>query len=76
MGYGLIGAAAAVLTYSVFLVIYLLDDKIMTNDDIERYLGLSVLGEIPDSKEAGKNRYGYYQGYGYGGGKKTKKRGK
>lgn len=58
--YLIIGLAAAVLTYSVFLVIFLLDDRIRTSDDVERYLHLSILGEIPDAQEASNAHYGYY----------------
>lgn len=74
--YVLVGMIAAVLVCTVFLLIYLLDDRIRSNDDIENYLGLSVLGEIPDGSEASKNKYGYYRGYGYGYGKKQQKKGK
>lgn len=44
--------------------IFLLDDRIKTDDEnLERYLGLSVLGNIPnaDGKKSGK--YGYYKTY-------------
>lgn len=74
--YALVGVVVAAMVYTVFLLIYLLDDRIRSNEDIENYLGLSVLGEIPDGKEASKNRYGYYRGYGYGYGNKPKKKGK
>ena len=76
MSYLLVGVITAVLIYAVFLVRYLLDDSLRTNEDIEHYLGLSVLGEIPDARETSKNKYGYYRGYGYGYGRKPKKRGK
>lgn len=66
LAYALAGALVAVAVYLVYLLIYLLDDRIRTGEDIENCLGLSVLGEIPDAKEAGKNRYGYYRGYGSG----------
>ena len=46
----LVGLVAAV---GVLVVIYLLDDTIRTEDDVERYLGLSVLGVIPISSEMG-----------------------
>lgn len=58
------GIVAAVITYVIFLIIFLLDDRIKTDDEnLERYLGLSVLGNIPnaDGKKSGK--YGYYKTY-------------
>lgn len=69
LSYALIGLTAAVLIYAVFLIVFVLDDRIKTDEDIERVLGLSVLGNIPraDSKRNGK--YGYYKvrlPYGYG----------
>jgi hypothetical protein len=60
-----IGASAAVLTYLIFVVAFLLDDRIRTEEDIERYLGLSILGEISDLDGGPKKgRYGYYRRYG------------
>ena len=50
------------IVYSAYLIAFILDDKIKTEDDVAKYLGLSVLGEIPNSKNAKKNR-GKYQGY-------------
>ena len=41
---GILGAIVATL---VILIVYFLDDTIKTPDDVERYLGLSVLGSIP-----------------------------
>jgi capsular polysaccharide biosynthesis protein len=67
----LMGAAAAAVVYVVFVLAYLMDDRIRTDEDIQRYLGLSILGEIANLDEEHKGRYGY--GYGYGnksGGKK------
>lgn len=58
------GIVAAVMVYVFFLIIFLLDDRIKADDEnLERYLGLSVLGNIPnaDGKKAGK--YGYYKTY-------------
>ena len=74
INYALVGILTGVLTYGVFLVIYLLDDTIRTNENIEQYLGLSVLGEIPDAKDIGKSRKGYY--YSYGSKPKTTRKGK
>jgi len=44
----LLGAFAAVAVYAV---VFILDDTIRTEEDVERYLGLSVLGLIPESQE-------------------------
>ena len=54
-----------VLVYAVFFLLFLLDDRIRTEEDIERYLGLSILGDIPNTEDA-KNKKGYnrYKGYG------------
>lgn len=60
-----IGAAAAAATYIIFVLAFLLDDRIRTEEDIERYLGLTILGEISDlDGGAKKGRYGYYRRYG------------
>ena len=40
-----------ILSAGIFVVIYLVDDTIRTEDDVERHLGLSVLGVIPLDKE-------------------------
>lgn len=65
LSYILVGVAAALVTYVVFLLMFILDDRMRTDEDIERVLGLSVLAEIPNTGSGGKDRYGYY-----GGGKK------
>lgn len=41
------GFAGVFLACLVILVIYILDDTIKTPDDVERYLGISVLSSIP-----------------------------
>lgn len=38
---------AAVITFGIFVIVYIADDKIRTPEDIEKRLGLSVLGVIP-----------------------------
>lgn len=62
--YILAGAAAALLTFGVFLLSFLLDDRIRTDEDVEHMLGLTILAEIPDLNDTNKDRYGYYRGYG------------
>ena len=41
---GVVGAFIAVM---IIIVIYIMDDTIKNPDDVEKYLGLSVLGSIP-----------------------------
>lgn len=51
-----------ILAIGIITVVYILDDTIKTPDDIEKYLGLSVLGSIPydenedTSKKKRKNK--------------------
>ena len=64
--YLIAGVAAAVITFGVCLLVFLLDDRIRTTEHIEQLLGLSVLGDIPDSSLSHpKDKYGYYRGRGY-----------
>lgn len=41
------GFLGCVLAVGIILLIYLLDDTIKTPDDVEKYLGLSVLASVP-----------------------------
>lgn len=46
------GAIGFVLATAIYILIFLLDDTIKTPDDVEKYLGLSVLASIPYDEEA------------------------
>ncbi|MBQ8311542.1 MAG: hypothetical protein IJX80_11080 [Clostridia bacterium] len=62
----LIALIAAIAVYGVFFVMYLLDDKISTADDVEKYLGVNILGMIPnryDAQRKKKGKSGYYYSY-------------
>jgi capsular polysaccharide biosynthesis protein len=50
------GMLGGVLSIVIILIIYILDDTIKTSDDIEKYLGLNTLAEIPLAKDAKKNK--------------------
>lgn len=51
---GMLGVLAAC---AVFIILYLLNDTIRTQDDVEKYLGLSVIGLIPmDAAMAAESR--------------------
>ncbi|MDO4650226.1 MAG: Wzz/FepE/Etk N-terminal domain-containing protein [Eubacteriales bacterium] len=43
------GLAVAFLIYAVYVIRFLFDDRIRTDEDIEEKLGLSILGSIPDA---------------------------
>ena len=67
----LLGVVCAALIYALYFLRFLLDDKINNPDDVERYLGLTLLGAIPN-KNATKAKYGYrgyrkngYKNFGY-----------
>ena len=62
---GLGFALGLIVSVAVLVVLYIFDDTIKTEEDVERRLGLTVLGVIPDSEDihtdlegplAGKNR--------------------
>jgi len=62
----LAGIVGFVIAAAITVIIELLDDTIKTPDDVERYLGISVLGSIPYDEEADTT-------IGKGKGKKKKK---
>ncbi len=62
----LIALVAAIVVYGIHLVVFLLDDKVNGAEDVERYLGVSVLGMIPNRRDVIRRRSknGYYYSYG------------
>ena len=50
---------AGLALYGLFVLVKISDNKINTREDIEKYLGLSVLGEIPVAS-AKTRKKGYY----------------
>ena len=68
--YVLIGIGAALLVYFVYFVAFLIDDKLKTEEDIERYLNLTVLSVIPNAEDVAGKKYKKYRKYkSYGNGK-------
>ena len=47
-------AGCILLAAAVVLIVYLTNDTVKTPEDVEKYLGLSVLGTIPYSSKMGK----------------------
>lgn len=45
------GIIGGFIIVAVYLLIYFLDDTIKSNEDIEKYLGLTILGSIPFEEE-------------------------
>ncbi len=60
--YVLVGMVVFIIVYSIFLLAFLLDDRLRTEEDIERYLGLSVLGDIPNANDLKKHDRYYKAG--------------
>ncbi len=62
------GVLAGVAVYVVFLCMFLFDNYLHTDEDIERILGISIIGDIPDAdanKKNGKYRYKKSSGKSY-----------
>ena len=52
---GVIGGLLGILlAAAVVIIVYLTNDTVKTPEDVEKYLGLSVLGTIPYSSKMGK----------------------
>ena len=49
------GLAAAVLISGIICLRVVMDDTIKTEEDVEKYLGLTVLSSIPDADESSKS---------------------
>lgn len=48
------GAAGVLLTMGIIFLIFMMNDKIRNQDDVERYLGIGVLGAIPSTEDKTK----------------------
>jgi len=61
----LVGLVAGILTFAVYLILYLSNDRIVDPEDVANHLGLSVLGIIPNEDDmASKKKYKrYYSPY-------------
>ena len=61
----MLGAVAGiVIACGVIVLTVLMNDTIRSEEDVERYLGLTVLASIPDWENAGSGKkYGYYGKY-------------
>ena len=61
----LIAFICAIAVYGVYFVLYIMDDKISTSEDVEKYLGVSTLGIIPNRQDVVRKKMrGAYYGYG------------
>ena len=50
------GLLGIVLACAIIIIAYLMNDSIKTGEDVERYLGLNVLGMIPLEEGTSKRR--------------------
>ncbi|MBQ1371606.1 MAG: hypothetical protein IIY70_01620 [Oscillospiraceae bacterium] len=67
------GLCASFAMYLLFLILFLSDDKVRTEEDVQHYLNLTVLGVIPNVQEVESKKfkkkkrydsYGAYKAYG------------
>ncbi len=65
MKIALLSAVCAFAVYLVYFVIYIMDDKINNAEDVEKYLGLSMLGMIPNRQDVMRRKKKGVYGYGY-----------
>ncbi|MBR6513798.1 MAG: hypothetical protein IKT46_03080 [Clostridia bacterium] len=68
MSYAILGGGSMAAVYAIFFLIYLFDDRLKTDEEIERALELTVIGDIPNADEHKTRKYGYYKygkKYGY-----------
>ncbi len=56
----IIGIVAAIVVYVICLMRYMFDDRINSPDDMEKFVGLSVLGVIPNSGDRSGKKYAKY----------------
>ncbi len=67
--YAFAGFVVMAAIYAIYLLTYLFDDRLKTDEEIERALNLTVIGDIPNADETKSHKYGYYKygkKYGYG----------
>ena len=59
----LVAFVLAFAIYAIYLIRFLMDDKINSPEDVEKYLGLNVLGQIPNRYDTSRRKkyYGYGQ---------------
>lgn len=64
--YFFLGAGVAVFVFLIYFIAFLFDDKVRTEDDVQRYLNLTVLGIIPNAEDVTGKKYKYkrYKHYG------------
>ena len=55
----LVSAAVAMVVYAIYLVMFLMDDKINDPEDVEKFLKLGVLGHIPNKQDSGRRKKYY-----------------
>ena len=73
----LVTLGAMLVVYLVFFILFLADDKINDAEDVQNYLHVSLLGQIPNRRDTSRRRkkYGGYYYYTYAAdGTKTKKK--
>ncbi len=59
-----VSCACALLVYAIYLIRFMMDDKINSPEDVEKHLGVSMLGMIPNRQAAARRQSKYGSSYG------------
>ncbi len=59
----LIAFVCALAVYAIYLVMFIMDDKINNEEDVQKVLGMNVLGVIPNREEVAKSKSKRYAAY-------------
>lgn len=63
--YAVVGFGAALIVFIAFFLAFLFDDKVRTEEDVAKYLNLTVLGVIPNASDVSGKKYKKYSRYSY-----------
>lgn len=59
----LIAFVCAFVVYAIYLVVFIMDDKINNEEDVQKVLAMNVLGVIPNREEVSKSKSKRYAAY-------------
>lgn len=61
--YFIVAVITGILVYLLFVINFMLDDSLKSDEEIESVLGVNILGDIPNANHGNHGKYGYYGKY-------------